>query len=240
MSQARDAAAGRRPARVEPVAEATASSAGVGTEAVAGGAEAVDPQAPGAHLPDSLVDSLDRTLRRLRRAMLRPPATTVPVPALGKTLDMAKIFACDAVHDISRRKPNVTVKDVAAELDLEHSTASRLLGDVEGEGLLTRGTDPDDRRRTTVELTDLGESVVDDATAITRFFTRLLLSDWPREDVEELTRLLARLADTVHEKLDVLPERAIAEFARVHPELADAGADILARTQRRPEPTQSA
>jgi DNA-binding MarR family transcriptional regulator len=181
----------------------------------------------GAHLPDALVDSLDRTLRRLRRAMMKPPATTVPVPALGKPLDMAKIFACDAVSDLAQRKPSVTVKDVAAELELEHSTASRLLSDVEQDGLVTRGTDPDDRRRTTLELTDLGESVVGDATAITRFFTRLLLSEWPREDVEDLTRLLGRLADTVHEKLDVLPERAMAEFARQHPELAEAGAEII-------------
>jgi DNA-binding MarR family transcriptional regulator len=207
MSQARGGAAKREPARVEPVAEAATT--------------------PGAHLPDALVDNLDRTLRRLRRAMMKPPATTVPVPAIGKTLDMAKIFACDAVHDLAARKDSVTVKDVAAELELEHSTASRLLGDVESEGLLTRGTDPDDRRRTTLQLTDLGESVVDDATSITRFFTRLLLSEWPRQDVEDLTRLLGRLADTVHDKLDVLPEQAMAEFARQHPELAEVGAHII-------------
>jgi len=218
MSQSR-ATAGEA-VRVEPVAGSPTVDAAAASSDV--------PDAPaGAHLPDALVDSLDRTLRRLRRAMMKPPATTVPVPALGKPLDMAKIFACDAVSDIARRKPSVTVKDVAAELELEHSTASRLLGDVEQDGLITRGTDPEDRRRTTLELTDLGESVVDDATAITRFFTRLLLAEWPREDVEDLTRLLSRLADTVHDKLDVLPERAMAEFARQHPELAEAGAEII-------------
>jgi DNA-binding MarR family transcriptional regulator len=208
MSQSRGSTAGDA-ARVEPVVDLSS-------------------RAPaGAHLPDALVDSLDRTMRRLRRAMMKPPATTVPVPALGKPLDMAKIFACDAIHDLADRKDSVTVKDVAAELELEHSTASRLLGDVEQEGLVTRGTDPDDRRRTTLQLTELGESVVDDATAITRFFTRLLLAEWPRQDVEDLTRLLGRLADTVHDKLDVLPEKAMAEFARQHPELAEAGAAII-------------
>ncbi|MFM6966285.1 MAG: MarR family winged helix-turn-helix transcriptional regulator [Rhodoluna sp.] len=171
--------------------------------------------APGSHLPDSLVDSLDRAIRRLRKSMIRPPAGLVPVPSLGRQLDMAKIFACDAVAELSARGDSVSVKDVASELDLEHSTVSRLLGEMEDDGLVARGSDPSDRRRTTVALTDLGRAVVVDATTMTRFFMRLMLSDWPVEDVESLTRLLGRLADTVHGKLDLLPEQAIAEFCRV-------------------------
>ena len=176
------------------------------------------PEAAGAHLPDPLVDALDRTFRRLRRAMVRPPAQSVPVPALGHQLDMAKIFACDAVAELSAALDSVTVKDVAAALDLEHSTVSRLLGELERDGLVSRGIDPADRRRTTIALTDLGLAVVSDATAITRFFTRILLADWSREDVEALTTLLGRLAETVSARLDSMPELALAEFCRVNPD----------------------
>ncbi len=172
----------------------------------------------GAHLPDALVDTLDRSFRRLRRSMIRPPAGLVPVPALGRQLDIAKIFACDAVAELSTTRASVSVKDIAAELDLDHSTVSRLLGEVEEDGLLVRGSDPVDRRRTTVALTDLGRAVVLDATAITRSFTRILLAEWPVEDVEALTALLGRLADTVHRRLDSLPELAMAEFRRSHPD----------------------
>ena len=104
---------------------------------------------PGSHLPDELVDTLDKAFRRLRKSMVRPPAGSVPVPALGRQLDMAKVFACDAVAELSERSTAVAVKDVAAELDLEHSTVSRLLGEIEDDGLVTRGVDPADRRRTT-------------------------------------------------------------------------------------------
>jgi DNA-binding MarR family transcriptional regulator len=176
-----------------------------------------DADAPGSHLPDGLVDSLDKTFRRLRKTMVRPPQGFVPVPALGRQLDVAKIFACDAVADLAATERTVTVKDVAGVLDLEHSTVSRLLGEMEDDGLVTRGSDAADRRRTTVTLTDLGRAVVADATTMTRFFMRLMLSDWPVQDVESLTRLLGRLADTVHGKLDQLPEQAIAEFCRVNP-----------------------
>lgn len=165
--------------------------------------------------------------------MIRPPAGLVPVPALGRQLDIAKIFACDAVAELSATQDVVSVKDVATTLDLEHSTVSRLLGEVEADGLVERGQDPTDRRRTTVELTDLGAAVVNDATAMTRFFTRLLLADWPREDVEELQRLMTRLADTVHDKLDALPEIAMAELARTHPELAEAAASIARQVHSR-------
>jgi DNA-binding MarR family transcriptional regulator len=173
---------------------------------------------PGSHLPDALVDSLDRAIRRLRKSMIRPPAGLVPVPSLGRQLDIAKIFACDAVAELAAAGSTVTVKDVAAALDLEHSTVSRLLGEIEDDGLVVRGSDPSDRRRTTIALTDLGRSVVSDATAMTRFFTRLLLSEWPREDVESLSRLMGRLAETVHSKLDELPAQAMAEFCRVNPD----------------------
>ncbi len=181
---------------------------------------AADPGAPlpGSHLPDQLVDTLDKAFRRLRKSMVRPPAGSVPVPALGRQLDMAKIFACDAVAELSERSATVAVKDVAAELDLEHSTVSRLLGEVEDDGLVTRGVDAADRRRTTVALTPLGRAVVADATAMSRFFTRILLAEWPRQDVEDLTRLMTRLAETVHARLEALPELAIAEFCRAHPE----------------------
>ena len=178
---------------------------------------------PGTHLPDELVDTLDRAFRRLRKSMIRPPAGLVPVPSLGRQLDIAKIFACDAVAELSSTRATVSVKDVAAELDLEHSTVSRLLGEMEEDGLVVRGSDPADRRRTTVQLTDLGRAVVADATAMTRFFTRILLADWPREDVEALTALMGRLAETVQQRLDSLPELALAEFCRVNPDADPAG-----------------
>ena len=76
-------------------------------------------------------------------------------------------------------------------------------------------------------------AVVHDATAMTRFFTRLLLSDWPREDVEDLQRLMNRLADTVAEKFDTLPEVAMAELGRTQPALADAAASIAEQARSR-------
>ncbi len=186
----------------------------------------VPPLLTGAHLPgsqlsDSLVDTIDRSFRRLRKSLIKPPSGMVPVPCLGHPLEFAKIAACDAIDELAETAESVSVKDVAAVLDLEHSTVSRLLSEIEEDGLLVRGEHPQDRRRTTVELTDLGRAVVSDATAMTRFFTRALLSEWPQDDVESLSRLIGKLAETVHSRLSALPELAMAEFCRVHEAPAD-------------------
>lgn len=185
----------------------------------------------GAHLPDDLIDALDRSIRRLRRVMLRPIAAQVPVPSLGRQLDVAKIFACDAVAELSSLQSAVTVKDVAALLDLEHSTVSRLLTEAETEGLLVRAPDPQDRRRTTVALTDLGRAVVVDATQMTRFTTRLLLAEWTRDDVAGLQAQLGRLADTVASRLDAIQEVALHELESPH--AAASPAPASRDTQRR-------
>ena len=217
VSVARDS--GGTPPSAPPAAVPPSSSPLPSPPAV-GPSPSVWPQAgtdaPGAHLPDDLVDTLDRAFRGLRKSMIRPPAGSVPVPALGRQLDMAKIFACDAVAELSETQATVSVKDVATLLDLEHSTVSRLLGEIEDDGLIVRGVDPADRRRTTISLTFLGRAVVADATAMSRFFTRILLADWDREDVEALTTLMSRLSRTVHERLALLPELALQQFASEH------------------------
>ncbi len=153
--------------------------------------------APETVLPDELIDALARGFRRLRRTMIKPPDAMIPVSSLGRPVDIAKLYACDAIAELAEASGPVTVKDVAAALDLEHSTVSRLLGDAEADGLLVRGGDPDDRRRTTVSLTPLGRQLVADSEALRRAFARIVLAGWERPDVETLSCFVARLADSL-------------------------------------------
>ena len=167
------------------------------------------PPAPVAQpLPDDLLDGVDRAFRRLRHGMVRPPTGQVPVPALGHQLDVSKVFACDALAELSEAHVPIAVKDVARLLDLEHSTVSRLLGECEEDGLVQRAQDPNDRRRTLVALTDLGAEIVREGLDVKRRFGRLVFADWSRADVAELERLITKLADTMAERT----EPALAEL----------------------------
>lgn len=163
---------------------------------------------------------LGAALMGLRRAMARPPVTELPVPGLGRRVDLAKVMACVALRELAQGQPTVAVKDLAAHLQLEHSTASRLMGEAEEEGLVVRTADAADRRRTTVALTETGQRVVDGATAAQSAFLAILLADWPEADVAQLARLLERLRHTVEARRGDFHELAMDAWRRaegLHP-----------------------
>ncbi len=151
----------------------------------------------------------------LRRATSRPPVVELPVPGLGQRVDLAKILACQALRDLSAHSDTVAVKDLAAFLQLDHSTASRLLTDAERDGYVVRSSDPSDRRRTTVALTPTGVQVADGAHAAQQAFLGLLLEDWSDDDVAALARSLDHLQRTLEQRANDFPALAAAACERV-------------------------
>lgn len=148
---------------------------------------------------------LDRSFLRLRRVMVVPATTTLPIPSIGRPVDLAKVMACMAISDDSHAAAAAgagpTVKDVAIALDIEHSTASRLLTDAEAEGLVRRHQDPVDRRRTTLELTEVGRLVVADSGALRASVISQVFAEWDTHDVEQLVNLLERMIDTLNARM---------------------------------------
>lgn len=155
---------------------------------------------------------IDRAIMHMRRMLAKPPELSMPMPSLGRSVEVAKVHACLAVAEVSGEhspdagdKRTVSVKDVAAVLDVEHSTASRLLGEAESEGLVIRGADPDDRRRTTVALTDDGRQVVQDSDAMRTWAMGQVFTDWSERDLKVLATMLERMSQTLSERMpDVL------------------------------------
>ena len=167
-----------------------------------------------AHDP-AVIERLDRALLRMRRTVVRPEITSVPIPALQRAVDLAKVMACLVIADLQDLEgPHraVTVKDVAAALELEHSTASRLLTETEAEGLIVRSTDPTDRRRTVVELTATGQAVVEQSSAIRVWAIDSMLSEWPSQDLATFTELVERFSATIESRSEVVLRAAIQRF----------------------------
>jgi len=84
---------------------------------------------------------------------------------------------------------------IAEHLDVDRSAVSRLIAFVERLGLVTRIADPQDKRAYTVELTDEGRSRLGKLSVEQTGPLRILLKDWPRDDIETFARLLTRLND---------------------------------------------
>jgi DNA-binding MarR family transcriptional regulator len=107
---------------------------------------------------------------------------------------------------VVQRLAPARVKDVAQELHVDLSVASRQLAALGTAGYIRRDADPDDRRAQLVSLTDAGRA------ALARAHDRIVdvfaatLADWSDEEITSLTAALERLRSD-YERATNLPLR---------------------------------
>ena len=135
-------------------------------------------------------------MQGMRRLVTRPPSASVPMPGLGRPVDLSKVLACEALAELSRGGP-VTITDLSTAMHLERSTVSRLVGEAEAEGLVERGTHPDDRRMVTVTVTPLGQQVVDFVQGLRVGYLGHAAGVFTDDELATLADLLGRLAESM-------------------------------------------
>lgn len=146
-------------------------------------------------MTDPALDALDTALIGLRRLWDAPPV--LHVPDLG-AVEMSTIWVVDALARLPDHG-EVTVSDVAAAIDVTHSTASRLIGRAEAAGCVRRERSQHDTRRTVVTATPAGRALATAAhDARTRYLADIT-AQWAPQDRAALSDLLARLAAAVHD-----------------------------------------
>jgi len=142
------------------------------------------------------VAQVDHAMQGMRRLVTRPPSASVPMPGMGRAVDLSKVLACEALSELSRGGP-VTISDLSAGMHLERSTVSRLVGEAEAEGLVERSTHPDDGRMVTVTVTPLGQQVVDFVQGLRVGFLRHATDVFNDAEIATLAELLGRLAESM-------------------------------------------
>ncbi|THV42164.1 MarR family winged helix-turn-helix transcriptional regulator [Glycomyces buryatensis] len=73
----------------------------------------------------------------------------------GRSLSMSQLFA---LHELDHQS-GLSQRELAENLGLEKSSVSRLVADLESDGLLTRERDPDNRRLYRLEITEAGREI---------------------------------------------------------------------------------
>ena len=96
---------------------------------------------------------------------------------------------------LSRQPMRVT--ELAASTNLDTSTVSRHVAQLDRAGLVERTPDPDDRRAHLVGLTPQGQDRLDEAFRRRRALLSRGLRDWDTDDVTHLDRLLSRFVGDV-------------------------------------------
>ncbi|SFW74475.1 MarR family winged helix-turn-helix transcriptional regulator [Amycolatopsis australiensis] len=113
-----------------------------------------------------------------------PPAWTVP-----------NLFVIQAVDGAASAE--VTVADVARQLGIDRSVASRMVAEAVRDGFVVRSTSSRDARRAALTLTDAAKEFLAASQAHQRQAFDSLVGHWPREDRERFAGYLSRLADEV-------------------------------------------
>jgi len=119
----------------------------------------------------------------------------------GETLDPGTFWLLKNIA----ANGSMRVTDIAQHANLDVSTVSRHVAQLQKTGLIERTPDPDDRRAQLVRMTDIGQQKL---TADLRTRTKLLersLETWSSEDLEQLDRAMNRFVadvDTLTENLE--------------------------------------
>jgi DNA-binding MarR family transcriptional regulator len=127
--------------------------------------------------------------------MNAPQRDEALIAAAGIRLDRA-LFPL--LIGIERFGP-IGVVELAAGMNRDHTTVSRQLAKLESLGLVARLESSDDRRTRRAVVTPEGKAMTKRIDAARERMFRAIFSDWPPEEVSELTRLMGKFAAAVRE-----------------------------------------
>jgi DNA-binding MarR family transcriptional regulator len=139
------------------------------------------------------VEALEAALNRFRRFSQLPGIERYLLARLDEGIDptlyrpLRAIERCDA--------PAPGVREVAAVLDVEPSTASRLVDRLLAGALVERSVCADDRRRCQLRLSAAGKEALARLEQARHELIAELTADWGPADVAQLAALLERLYD---------------------------------------------
>lgn len=148
---------------------------------------------------DPLLTEIGAALFHLRRIWAKPDVmreirAQTPGGPGGKPLQLSNLMVVHAVAGLSRGE--VTVGAVADRLEIDPSTASRLVGHAIDAGLVSRRPSPVDARRANLQLTEVGQRVKQVADRSRRAFLAGLMAGWTEEERTTFGRLLTRFAES--------------------------------------------
>ena len=103
------------------------------------------------------------------------------------------VTQCYALETLARQG-GMTLNDLAAQLYLDKSTASRVVDALERKGYVTRVTHPQDRRAVLLEATAAGRELEGKIRSDILAEERELLAGFPSEVRQSMARLLRQLA----------------------------------------------
>jgi DNA-binding MarR family transcriptional regulator len=143
-----------------------------------------------AHIATRLPE-LHRSLREIVGVLNRPERDAAMLKAAGLTLERALFPLLVLIEKLGP----IGVVDLAGRVGRDYTTVSRQVTRLEALGLCLRRENVEDRRVREAIITPQGKVATDAVDAARERMAARLFATWPREDFDELLRLLDLLAE---------------------------------------------
>ncbi|MBN6037587.1 MarR family winged helix-turn-helix transcriptional regulator [Amycolatopsis sp. 195334CR] len=114
-----------------------------------------------------------------------------------ETWTVQNLYVIDAIHSAAQADPEVTVADVARQLGLDRSVASRMITDAVRDGFVLRETSGQDARRARLSLSPAAEKFLEATHEYQRAAFAELVAHWPADDRRRFAGYLGKLASEV-------------------------------------------
>ncbi|MUL83141.1 MULTISPECIES: MarR family winged helix-turn-helix transcriptional regulator [unclassified Mycolicibacterium] len=141
-----------------------------------------------------LVGEMFTVVGRLRRQLRR--STGGGFDATGLTQSQGELLR------LVGRRPDISVRESAAELSLAPNTASTLVSRLVADGLLTRTPDDTDRRVVRLRLTPPAQAIADESRAARRAALAAVLAQLDDNQINDLANgldVMTELTRLLHE-----------------------------------------
>jgi DNA-binding MarR family transcriptional regulator len=146
---------------------------------------------------DSNVTQIEQAAFQLRRLWAKSQLLHRLREECGRGIQLSNLLVIYAVARQDDEGHDVTVGAVADYLDIDPSTASRLVGHAIDAGFVSRHVSPVDARRAHLRLTAAGRRVKEMTDEFRLRFIAELVADWTDAERDQFGRLLKRFADAV-------------------------------------------
>ncbi|MDN3359983.1 MarR family winged helix-turn-helix transcriptional regulator [Actinomadura sp. DC4] len=147
---------------------------------------------------DTSVAEIERAAFQLRRLWAKPhllQRLREQCGHGGRPIQLSSLLVIHAIAGYGEGDDDVTVGAVADYLDIDPSTASRLVGHAIDAGFVSRSPSPVDARRAHLRLTEAGDRVRGLTDDFRQRFIAQLVADWTDGERREFARLLGRFAE---------------------------------------------
>jgi DNA-binding MarR family transcriptional regulator len=135
---------------------------------------------------------VDELLQRLVRSVRRPAYRDRILQGVSRIPGAEALRVLRSVELREQRGEPASISDVAGDLEVEQSTASRAVNGVVDRELVIRNADATDLRRTLLTLSDDGRTALDRASANRMELITDLTADWSAAELRDFARLLEK------------------------------------------------